>query len=59
MPAISRRSTLKSWLEDGWLRAPAGLLVPLRPIALNRALAVWNDLMHGGLNVQHLETFIE
>ncbi|XP_026762136.2 uncharacterized protein LOC113520912 [Galleria mellonella] len=50
-PAVSKSTTLRRWLEDSWLRPPAGILVPLRPMALNRALAVWNDLMVGGLNV--------
>ncbi|XP_072946853.1 uncharacterized protein [Epargyreus clarus] len=50
-PALSKSSTLKSWLEDSWLRPPAGILVPLRPLALTRALAVWNDLTVDGLNV--------
>ncbi|CAH2083473.1 unnamed protein product [Euphydryas editha] len=50
-PALSKSSTLKSWLEDSWLRPPAGILVPLRPLALNRALGVWNDLADEGLNV--------
>ncbi|CAH0731111.1 unnamed protein product, partial [Brenthis ino] len=51
IPALSKSSTLKSWLEDSWLRPPAGILVPLRPLALNRALGVWNDLAGEGLNV--------
>ncbi|XP_064076147.1 uncharacterized protein LOC113404300 [Vanessa tameamea] len=51
VPALSKSSTLKSWLEDSWLRPPAGILVPLRPLALNRALGVWNDLAAEGLNV--------
>ncbi|XP_045456328.1 uncharacterized protein LOC123666170 [Melitaea cinxia] len=51
LPALSKSSTLKSWLEDSWLRPPAGILVPLRPLALNRALGVWNDLADEGLNV--------
>ncbi|XP_049884072.1 uncharacterized protein LOC126379383 isoform X2 [Pectinophora gossypiella] len=50
-PSVSKSSTLKGWLEDSWLRPPAGILVPLRPIALSRALAVWNDLAAEGLNV--------
>ncbi|KAM3955527.1 uncharacterized protein ACR2FA_010565 [Aphomia sociella] len=53
--AVSKSTTLRGWLEDSWLRPPAGILVPLRPVALNRALAVWNDLMvAGGLNVTDL-----
>ncbi|CAG9790558.1 unnamed protein product [Diatraea saccharalis] len=52
--AVSKSATLKSWLEDSWIRPPAGLLVPLRPMALNRALAVWNDLTVGGLNVSDI-----
>ncbi|CAH0404015.1 unnamed protein product [Chilo suppressalis] len=52
--AVSKSSTLKSWLEDSWIRPPVGLLVPLRPMALNRALAVWNDLTVGGLNVSDI-----
>ncbi|CAK1549493.1 unnamed protein product [Leptosia nina] len=50
-PALSKTSTLRSWLEDSWLRPPAGVLVPLRPAALSRALAVWNDLVSDGLNL--------
>ncbi|XP_061727000.1 uncharacterized protein LOC133532395 isoform X1 [Cydia pomonella] len=42
--AITPRATLRNWLEDPWLRAPAGLLVPLRSSALARASAVWDDL---------------
>ncbi|XP_041983872.1 uncharacterized protein LOC121736616 isoform X2 [Aricia agestis] len=49
--ALSRSSTLKSWLEDTWLRPPAGIMVPLRPSALSRALGVWNDLIDEGLNM--------
>ncbi|XP_045783597.1 uncharacterized protein LOC123879740 [Maniola jurtina] len=51
LPALSKSSTLKSWLEDSWLRPPAGILVPLRPLALNRALGVWNELAREGVNV--------
>ncbi|CAG4999992.1 unnamed protein product [Parnassius apollo] len=47
-PIVSKSTTLRSWLEDSWLRPPAGLLVPLRPKALKRALDVWNDLSAGG-----------
>ncbi|CAH2065149.1 unnamed protein product, partial [Iphiclides podalirius] len=47
-PIASKSSTLRSWLEDPWLRPPAGLLVPLRPMALRRALDVWNDMMAAG-----------
>ncbi|XP_068627104.1 uncharacterized protein [Battus philenor] len=43
-PIPSKSSTLRSWLEDSWLRPPAGILVPLRPNALKRALDVWKDL---------------
>lgn len=51
-PEISKTLTLRAWLEDAWLRTPAAILVPLRPAALTRALAVWNDLtMDDGLNV--------
>ncbi|XP_053622615.1 uncharacterized protein LOC128682111 isoform X2 [Plodia interpunctella] len=50
-PAVSKSTTLRSWLEDSWLRPPAGILVPLRPMALTRALAVWNDLVVDGLNL--------
>ncbi|XP_060808472.1 uncharacterized protein LOC106134386 isoform X2 [Amyelois transitella] len=50
-PAVSKSTTLRSWLEDSWLRPPTGILVPLRPVALNRALAVWNDLVVDGLNL--------
>ncbi|KAJ0169255.1 hypothetical protein K1T71_015139 [Dendrolimus kikuchii] len=50
----SKSTTLKGWLEDSLLRPPSGLLVPLRPMALNRALAVWNDLTVGGLNVSDI-----
>ncbi|XP_061381695.1 uncharacterized protein LOC116778540 isoform X2 [Danaus plexippus] len=50
-PYMNRSTTLKSWLEDSWLRPPAGILVPLRPLALNRALGVWNDLANEGLNL--------
>ncbi|XP_028159175.1 uncharacterized protein LOC114351977 isoform X1 [Ostrinia furnacalis] len=53
-PVVSKSSTLKSWLEDTWTRPPAGLLVPLRPMALNRALAVWSDLTVEGLNVSDI-----
>ncbi|KAL0858443.1 hypothetical protein ABMA27_012319 [Loxostege sticticalis] len=53
-PVISKSSTLRSWLEDTWTRPPAGILVPLRPMALNRALAVWNDLTVEGLNVSDI-----
>ncbi|CAH4033132.1 unnamed protein product [Pieris brassicae] len=49
--ALSKAATLRSWLEDSWLRPPAGILVPLRPAALSRALAVWNDLTADGLNL--------
>ncbi|XP_048002906.1 uncharacterized protein LOC125239382 isoform X2 [Leguminivora glycinivorella] len=45
--AITPRATLRNWLEDPWLRAPAGLLVPLRSSALARASAVWDDLSEG------------
>lgn len=51
---LSKSSTLKGWLEDSLLRPPSGLLVPLRPMALNRALAVWNDLTVEGLNVSDI-----
>ncbi|KPJ00501.1 hypothetical protein RR46_07091 [Papilio xuthus] len=44
----SKSSTLRSWLEDTWLRPPAGVLVPLRPRALQRALDVWKDLTADG-----------
>ncbi|KPJ20151.1 hypothetical protein RR48_01470 [Papilio machaon] len=44
----SKKSTLRSWLEDTWLRPPAGILVPLRPRALQRALDVWKDLTADG-----------
>ncbi|XP_037296528.1 uncharacterized protein LOC115453643 [Manduca sexta] len=50
-PPTSKSSTLRSWLEDSWLRPPAAVLVPLRPMALNRALAVWKDLTVEGLNL--------
>ncbi|KAI5639337.1 hypothetical protein NE865_08197 [Phthorimaea operculella] len=50
-PSASKSATLKGWLQDTWLRPPAGFLVPLRPMALSRALAVWNDLTAEGLNV--------
>lgn len=53
-PAVSKSTTLRGWLEDSWLRPPAGILVPLRPGALNRALAVWNDLVAGGLNLSDI-----
>jgi hypothetical protein len=53
-PIVSKSTTLRNWLEDSWLRPPAGILVPLRPMALNRALAVWNDLTVGGLNVSDI-----
>ncbi|KAJ2941713.1 hypothetical protein O0L34_g10521 [Tuta absoluta] len=51
LPSASKSATLKGWLQDTWLRPPAGFLVPLRPMALSRALAVWNDLTVEGLNV--------
>ncbi|KAG7306609.1 hypothetical protein JYU34_007979 [Plutella xylostella] len=53
-PQASQSATLRSWLEDPWLRAPPGLLVPLRPGALRRALAVWGDAAGTGLNVSDI-----
>ncbi|XP_028035008.1 uncharacterized protein LOC114246601 [Bombyx mandarina] len=50
----NKSSTLRSWLEDSWLRQPVAVLVPLRPMALSRALAVWNDLIAEGLNVSDI-----
>ncbi|KAL4712779.1 hypothetical protein ACJJTC_019431 [Scirpophaga incertulas] len=51
---LSKSRTLKAWLEDSWIRSPAGILVPLRPSALNRALAVWNDLTEEGLDISDI-----
>ncbi|XP_038220414.1 uncharacterized protein LOC119838515 [Zerene cesonia] len=51
LPAASKSATLRAWLEDTWLRPPVGVLVPLRPDALARALAVWNDVTADGLNL--------
>ncbi|KAI8431455.1 hypothetical protein MSG28_015974 [Choristoneura fumiferana] len=51
---VSAHATLKSWLEDGWLRAPAGILVPLRSSALSRARAVWEDLVAAGLDLKDI-----
>ncbi|XP_063545150.1 uncharacterized protein LOC134753253 isoform X1 [Cydia strobilella] len=49
--AITPQATLRNWLEDPWLRAPAGLLVPLRSSALVRASAVWDDLNEESLGL--------
>ncbi|XP_045509262.1 uncharacterized protein LOC123704813 [Colias croceus] len=51
LPAATKSSTLRAWLEDTWLRPPVGVLVPLRTDALARALAVWNDVTADGLNL--------
>ncbi|GBP41890.1 hypothetical protein EVAR_86860_1 [Eumeta japonica] len=50
----TKSSTLKGWIEDTWLRPPAALLVPLRAVAINRAMAVWRDLTAEGLNVSDI-----
>lgn len=54
LPPTSKSSTLRGWLEDSWLRPPAAVLVPLRPMALNRALAVWKDVTVENLNVSDI-----
>lgn len=54
-PEASKSRTLRNWIEDALLRSPSAILVPLRPHALSRALAVWNDVVSdGGLNVSDI-----
>lgn len=53
-PAPSTRSIVRGWLEDSWIRAPIGILVPLRATALSRALAVWTDLNASTLNLSRV-----
>ncbi|XP_026747956.1 uncharacterized protein LOC113508944 [Trichoplusia ni] len=48
------RSVVRGWLQDCWIRPPAGIMVPLRATALARALAVWSDLTVPALNLTHV-----
>lgn len=48
------RSVVRGWLQDCWVRPPAGIMVPLRAEALARALAVWSDLTVPKLNNTHV-----
>ncbi|XP_063899331.1 uncharacterized protein LOC110378641 isoform X1 [Helicoverpa armigera] len=53
-PPQTTRSVVRGWLQDCWIRPPAGIMVPLRATALARALAVWGDLNVPALNLTHV-----